>query len=626
MQGLETSDMRAIVSITKIVSYIVLAALCVGAILIALPSIDRNIDDPNMIVYFNHDEGYLMDMAWRYYSGQKLPSYQFEGDYGLELVYVAVFARVVLSKFMDITPGTFVLFARWLHLLSWVAALIALWSLVERHFGRAWQAFAVVALLDIKLATIYLSNTMKPDPLVTFFMIVGIDYALRIIGTRPRRSLVLAAACASCAFIIKFSGIFLLPMIVAAMYFYSKYNAKAGEVFPRLKAAWIFPAICGMALLALPLAIIFLYRRRVINVTWYEQSGFVGTLVRNQTVLYIMAAGLLAILFSFMCFALRKAKPGWLYSIGAGIDEINSYSLIASFAFCLFFLIFGFGWVLSPRHFLELYAITGREGFGYAQSGLVSHGWLGTLSTNFFNNVRLFDTAIFFLFFVYLALEFGVRRQRTDVQRQLFHKRAAMAVFLLPYSLYMCSGGRVALQHTLPFFVVMTILALEGARMFFEMLAPRRLIAVAAIIVVTCMFAMTVVRDSRAMMAVAAQKNHQNEDVVFDIVRWWRRSYPAQTRILAAHPTRVYLPPEYKNVKFLGFQLDEAAQLKSLIADFKPELVYYNARPGGKPVSPSIEAIAPGADAELVASFDNTGRAYARFPEARFVIYKMRYN
>lgn len=618
--------MRITVSITKIVSYIVLAALCVGAILIALPSIDRNIDDPNMIVYFNHDEGYLMDMAWRYYSGQKLSSYQFEGDYGLELVYVAAFARVVLSNFIDIEPGTFVLWVRWLHLLSWVAALIALWSLVERHFGRMWQAFAVVALLDVKLATIYLSNTMKPDPLVIFFMIVGIDYAMRIIGDRPWRSLALAAACAACAFIIKFSGIFLLPIIVAAMYFYSKYSKNAGAVFPRFKAAWIFPAICGMALLALPLAIIFLYHRRVINVTWYEQFGFVGTLACNQTVLYIMIAGLLAILFSFVCIAFRKARPGWLYSVGAGIDEINSYSLIASFVFCLFFLIFGFGWVLDPRHFLELYAITGREAFGYAQPGLTSHNWITTLVTNFFNNVRLFDTAIFFLFLVYLALDFGVRRQRTSAQRQLFHKRAAMVVFLLPYSFYMCSGGRVALQHTLPFFVAMTILALEGARMLFEMLAPRRLLAIASIVVITCMFAATVAQDSRAMMAVAVQKNHQNEDVVFDVIRWWRYNYPAQTRIIAAHPTQVYLPPEYKNVKVLEFQLDEVAQLKGLVMDFRPELVYYNTRLGGKPELPEIKAIVPGADAELVASFDNIGRAYARFPEARFVIYKMRYN
>ncbi|MFH1190097.1 MAG: hypothetical protein V1682_05335 [Candidatus Omnitrophota bacterium] len=619
--------MRAIVNRTKIVSYIMLTALCVGAILIALPSIDRNIDDPNMVAYFNHDEGYLMDMAWRYYSGQKLPSYQYEGDYGLELVYAAAFARAVLSKFMDVRPGTFVLLVRFLHLLAWVAALLSLWNLVMRHFGRTWQAFAVTALLDIKLATIYLVNAMKPDPLVTFFMIVGVDYAMRIIGDRPRRWLTLAAACASCAFILKFSGIFLLPMIVAAMCLYSKYGSKAGAAFPRLKAAWAFPAVCGMILLALPAAIIFLYRRRLTNTTWYEEFGFIGSLMRNDAILYIMAAGLLAILLSFVCLALRKARPGWLHRIGETFDEINSASMTASAAFGIFFLVFGFGWVLDPKHFLELYAITGREAFGYAQAaGAVSHVWGMNAVTNFFNNVRLFDTAIFFLFFLYLALEFGVRIRRTDAERQLFHKRAAMIVFLLPYSLYMCSGGRVALQHTLPFFVVMAILALEGARILFEMLAPRRSLAVASIAVVACVFAVTVAQDSRAMMAVAAQKDHQGEDIVFDIARWWRTNYPAGTRIVAAHPTRVYLPPEYKNVKFLRFQLDEAAQLEDLIADLKPELVYYNARPGDKPELPPIEIMAPDADAELAASFDNTGRAYARYPEARFVVYRMRYN
>lgn len=618
--------MRAIVNVTKIVSYIALAALCLGAILMALPSMDKNIDDPNMIVYFNHDEGYLMDMAWRYYSAQKLPSYQYEGDYGLELVYVAAFARAVLSKFMDVRPGTFVLLVRWLHLLAWVAALLAVWGLVLRHFGKAWQAFAVTTLLDIKLATIYLVNPMKPDPLVIFFMIIGINCAMGIIGSRPRRSLVLAAACASCAFIIKFSGIFLLPMIVAAMYLYSKYDAKTAAVFPRFKAAWIFPALCGIPLLALPLAIIFLYHRRVVNATWYEQFGFTGALMRNDAVLYIMAAGLFALLISLVCLVFRKAKAARLHSIGKALDEINSFSLIVSAIFGAFFLVFGFGWLLNPRHFLELYAITGREAFGYAQPGAISHNWIAAIITNFFNNVRHFDAAIFFLFFVYIALEFGLRRRMAGAERQLFLKRGAMIVFLLPYSLYMCSGGRVALQHTLPFFVVMAILAFEGARMLFDMLAPRRSLALAAIIGVACIFAVTVAQDGMAMMAVAAEKGRQNEDVVFDIIRWWRGNCPAETRIVAAHPTRAYLPPEYKNVKFLAFQLDDAAQLKKLIADFKPEIVYYNTRPGGKPELPSIEVIVPGADAELVASFDNNGRAYARFPTARFVIYKMRYN
>ncbi len=131
----------------KIIYWLPLAVACAFALILAVPTIANNTGDPNMITYFNADEGGLMDKIWYYYSGKYSDSYQWDFDYGLEMVYLADLARFGFSRFMEFTRGTFVLILRWLHLMAWICALIALWRLVSRHFGRGWRpALAVFCL------------------------------------------------------------------------------------------------------------------------------------------------------------------------------------------------------------------------------------------------------------------------------------------------------------------------------------------------------------------------------------------------------------------------------------------------------------------------------------------------
>jgi len=85
----------------KIVPLLVFIAICATTVIFALPTIDRNIEDPNLVSYFDHDEGFLMGLAWYYYSGEKGVNFQYESDYGIELRYISDFARIVLSKIMN---------------------------------------------------------------------------------------------------------------------------------------------------------------------------------------------------------------------------------------------------------------------------------------------------------------------------------------------------------------------------------------------------------------------------------------------------------------------------------------------------------------------------------------------
>ncbi|KPK42832.1 MAG: hypothetical protein AMJ78_01170, partial [Omnitrophica WOR_2 bacterium SM23_29] len=146
----------------KTILWLPVAAVCIATVLLSLPTIDNNINDPNMIVYFNTDEGGRMDTAWYYYRGEKRDSFQWDYDYGLEMLYVADFARIILDRFIEFTPGTFVLIFRWLHLIAWVCALIAMWYFVGYHFGNGWQRNLAVFLLGVRPAFSNFSNTLKP--------------------------------------------------------------------------------------------------------------------------------------------------------------------------------------------------------------------------------------------------------------------------------------------------------------------------------------------------------------------------------------------------------------------------------------------------------------------------------
>src|SRR3989338_7536077 len=128
------------INIQKGIISVTLLIVCIFTFYVSLPTVFDNIGDPNMIAYFNADEGGQMDIIWHYYSGQKRDSFQWDFDYGLEMVYLADFSRLVLSKFIHFTPGIFVLILRWINFLAWVLAFFALWRLVRRHFGGHWQA------------------------------------------------------------------------------------------------------------------------------------------------------------------------------------------------------------------------------------------------------------------------------------------------------------------------------------------------------------------------------------------------------------------------------------------------------------------------------------------------------
>lgn len=606
-------------------AWLVLIAVCAANLFTALPIIGNNINDPGLIAYFNHDEGYIMDLLWYYYSGQKSPSYQYDRDYGLEFRYLSDFARIVLSKFFAITPGTFVLILRWLNLITWILSIIALWFLMRRHFGPAWYTPAAVLLLGTSPAFAALCGNSKPDSLTLLLMLIGLHYALRITES-PRPVLVFAAAVfASAAFLVKYVGIFLLPAIVAAMSFSAAGDTDKKAAFPVFRFSHLLPAACGLPFMALPPIIIFLYRRRTSGLTWYEEYGFWQSIANNKELAYFMVFGIFLVVISIGTLLLKKlpASPraGHFTDI---VGRINSNGITAAGFFVISCLVMGFRWILRPSLFIDLCAQTGRDAFGYTAAPSAS---TGLFLVSIADNLKNVDSIFFALILIYIIIEFSRRRHSLIHERGLYFKRLTLAVFILPILPYAVTGARLAQHHLLPFFAAAIILALEGIRMLLQSVETRAF-AKGAVVALTaaaiiCMAAQNMARSGEAF----AYLYHQRDDVIFDVVKWMRENCPRDARILADHPTRAYLPPEYTNARAIR-SLTESGRVEEMgraILDFKPDFIYYNTSIDRRFVTPPMEEIAPGLDVKLAASFDGTNRRYQRWKAPKYMIYRASY-
>lgn len=610
----------------KIITYFLLALICLGTLLLVAPLINRNVDNPNLIAYFNHDEGFLMDLVWYYYSGEKRDSFQYESDYGVELLYLSDLSRLFLSRFIDLTPGILVLLLRCLHLFFWIVSLLALWRLVRHHFGGHWQALLVVILLAISPAFPYLVQNLKPEPMVLFFMVVGLDYLLQFISRPSGKNLVITIACASAATLIKFAGIFLLPVIVMAMYFARPDKENQARIFPTVRMAWILPAIIGLILVTLPLVLIFFYVRQTTGLSWYKEFGLGNSFLRSIGMLYSLIAGVLLIGLSFALRVLNRTKILRFKKTNSKIQQLLSYSTIVFLLFVLFSALLGIRWIINPRHFIQTLATTGRE-VAVNITSFDGTGFLLAFFKHFFNGIKRFSVIIFVLFILYLLVEIRLKSNNLKEQQLQpgFCKRIVLAIFVLEGILLMCLPIRFTQHHMLPFFVATTILIVQGIRMVY--LSTQKKVWQKKVVLgfISIALAINSFQNARIFISSFRYMYHWREDVVFDIIRWWRQHYPANTSIVADHPTNVYLPGEYKNALFIKFQKDKVEQLRSFVNTFKPQLVYYNTGTDKNNIAPPIKEILPNNEVQLVASFNSMSKYYKRYPYSSYVVYKIKY-
>lgn len=611
----------------KILSYLSLLVICLGSASLVLPTIGNNINNPNMIVYFSSDEGGLMDVIWHYFSGVKRPSFQWDFDYGLEMLYLSDFARTILSHFINFIPGTFVLILRWIHLIAWVCALIALWRLVSYHFRRIWLPVLAVILLAVRPAFAYFSVNLKPEPLVLFFMIVGLDYALRIAERPSKRNLFIAIAFAALAFVVKYAGIFLLPAIVASMYFSELYQQNIGKrhiIFPRLKLFWILPALCGLVFIAIPLAIVFFYVRKSTGTTWYQEYGIWRSLLQNKAGLYSFVVGASLIFLSPVTWALNRMDNNFLKRVTEWVKTISSFALITGGIFIGFAFLFGLRWLFNPKHFILVYAFLGSTAPTESINILATKGFLYAFFQNLITRIVEVDFILFLLFIFYLGIEIYYWRKNLKGNPLQLYKRLVLLIFLVPFLMLVCSMMRFTLHHMLPFSVAMIILALVGIDIFLNEYNGKKSLKDAIVCLISILLVIDVGFNGASVIKTRIHQFNQKYDIAYEVAGWFKENIPLNAKVIAEHYSSVYIPPEYKNIKTLDWNLtDRDRKLRKLAQDYKPQFIYYNENPyDGQPLMP-IREMLPGKKVKLVKSFDSSGRRYQRKPGDKFVIYEV---
>ncbi len=596
------------------------------ALALSLPTIANNMNDPNRIVYMNADEGGLMDEVWYYYSGTKRDSFQWDFDYGIEMMYLAYIARAIFSKFAVFTPGLFVVILRIIHLSAWILSFFVAWKLIGRHFGKGWQQPACVALLACRPAFAYFSINIKPEPLVLLIMILGIDYSLRIIDAPSKKNIIAACAMASLAFVIKFAGVFLLTMIVACLYLA---RGRIRGVFAGpYKISWIFPAMIGIFIIALPLIPLSFYVRKSTGMTWAAEYGLWGSMMRNSLILPIWGIGAVLVLSSVVLLMIRNVRIGSIERISDFINRINSFAILAVSLFAAFLMLFGVGWVFMPDHLITIYGQLGPIASEKAQviNIVKDHSVFYYLSMNLIRKLISFDILIISLLALYIAMEIANIKRNLAEGRVVLYKRIALIVFILPFIVSMFSSLRSGSHTILPFFVAASILCTQGI----DMAARSPLAASKKINPVYLAAGLLLLIDivlNAAMTGMGrAREFNQHEDISYAAGRWIEENIGGDESVVADNYNRVYIPDTLRQVKAIKWnEPGRLEPMQRLVERYRPRYVYFNERPNGDTAMPAIRAIVSGRKARLVKSFRQVPGRYQKNPNDSFVIYEVQY-
>ncbi|MDD5440560.1 MAG: glycosyltransferase family 39 protein [Candidatus Omnitrophica bacterium] len=591
-----------------------------------------------MITYANADEGWFMDTLWYYYAGVERPSFRIASIYGLVEIYILWAVKLVLSKFMAITPSVLVLIVRWIYLFSWIGALIALWRLVGRHFGRGWQQVLLVSILATRPAYAYLLNNLKPDGLVLMFMLLGLDYTLRIID-RPRfKFIVIACVFASLALITKYVGPFLLPAMVTALYIVKRYRydnrsvPQAGMekiVFTKHNAVYAIPFLTGLMIIGLVFGVILFYVRQSTGATLYARYGAMGALLAYRSLLYAAAAGVLAMFVSPLMIVLARSRNELVRNAMDTITEIMSYALVLLAVFLTTSLVIGFGWLVRPAYFLMTYVPLGycTVGMG-AITKVAAYGFFKAYLGNIVQKITAFNPALFVLFLFYLAVEVAFWKKNAEEKSPMFFKRLTLVGFLLLPLGIMVSMVWMSRHHMLPFYTVAAILGIQGIVVFNGSFRGSRLVKRLVIFSVCALCAFDIGINAWGTVRSRLGQYRQHEDVAYEVRQWFRENIPETAVIVAAPYHYVYIPPEYERVRiFQGFKDNKFSGFKNFIDAYRPEFIYYNEGASGSDPLPftALSDVLPGERIELVGVFESKGRPYRRFHDDKFVVYRVRY-
>jgi hypothetical protein len=291
-------------------------------------------------------------------------------------------------------------------------------------------------------------------------------------------------------------------------------------------------------------------------------------------------------------------------------------------------------WSIDPERFLR--SFTGALGMltggtvNATPTKSVSVDIFSLLARNIYIKLKDLDYIVFTGFVVYLFAEFNYLKNNIKNDRLGVYKRLILVVFMAPFLMFIILPVRTMQHHMLPFFVIISVLAIQGVAMFMERYSGRRFLKKLAIAIIVIVLVMDISISGEAMLSKRFYtiKSHK-EDIAFESGKWFRENIPVDAKIVFGYYSSIYLPSEYKNVKLIpisicGDKSRGAAVIRDIVLSYKPRYLYYSV--GNSDCAfkiPAAEEFLDVGKLKVVKVFDNSGMDYQRKPNRRFVLYSI---
>jgi hypothetical protein len=637
-----------------------------------VPTVFYNLNDPRMIAYFSHDDIYMLDTIWFLYSGQFNPeTVQGLRDYGLLFQYLIDLFRLVVEPVTEVTPGMLWGTVRSIYLISSLLTILALWRLASRHFES--RVVPIVGVLGLALCPSFVwhMDFCKPEPVLMLLMVVGLDQILTIVETGQLKNVAIASACAVAGFVIKGFGVFLVPVIVAAVVLHwwgrkDRFNPTTWEPNWDLcrKLTPILGLAIGTGLLVVTWWVVFVRVRSISGMTLAAEYGL------PQGLLAMTSAGR-PIVPLILGIGILTAAIWWILSGGlprrfvassrVGIfgGQIFSASVLVMFFLSGLFFVLGFRWILDPADLVSKFSEASggnslfaqahplSEPFDYLQAVFLNAGeFIYTASglrilLNWYGNPDVDEVQIasdvftpfgLILLIWYCFMGWHNWRYRWNHGELAILKNLALGMFFTVATLYfvLTSSYSTRHMHHLMLLVPAGFLLIGQIPSFIRATGRNRKIAKFVFVI---LLGITFILNGQMALRWRINKLQQSDgsgDLVWGVKDWWLANVPPETPIVADLPWKSYLPPQFQKVSYFdsrGLQGDDYSRVISSLDEKvrvrNPRFIAYNAGSRGGVALPPADVLLPELDLRLKASFEGTYYTRLRYTGDRFVVYEV---
>lgn len=201
--------------------YFVLSVVVIGYILwFALPIALNGSESIRIVAVFDSDEELLF--GWIKQAIKQRTFFVPFWNYGHFYFNSLVIPLTIVDLIVPITDTTIILCCRLLATLFYVGSVYVFFEIVKEFIDSKIAVLLAIVYMTSSLLILDYSVMIHPDTTQLFFLLLAILFLIKFQKAPKNKLLYAASITAGLAFSAKYSGVFLLPIIVGTFYFKNK--------------------------------------------------------------------------------------------------------------------------------------------------------------------------------------------------------------------------------------------------------------------------------------------------------------------------------------------------------------------------------------------------------------------